>query len=157
LHLSVATVIWIIITNMNLFGTENQPMSWLQCLCPGAPDCTCITDSFMETYRLLAFLRLSLVVFVAELAWLAESDPTESSPRNLSTHSEQIKNVRYRSLWRWYINKIIMSLAIIHHRFHLKHNVSETGHCFRPLVKRIQLGPTDRASPSWVGFTWRQT
>jgi hypothetical protein len=27
LHLSVATVIWIIITNMNLFGTENQPMS----------------------------------------------------------------------------------------------------------------------------------
>jgi hypothetical protein len=46
-----------------------------------------------ETYRLLAFLRLSLEVSVAALAWLAESDPTESSPRNLSMHSKEKMHV----------------------------------------------------------------
>jgi hypothetical protein len=37
-----------------------------------------------------------------------------------------------------------------------KRNVSETGFCLRLQVKPTQLGPIDRASPYWVGFTWRR-
>jgi hypothetical protein len=67
--------------------------------------------------------------------------------------------LRSRSLWQWYISTNIMFLDVIHHPFfswkhHLvyfsKHDVSETGFCFRLQVKPTQLVPIDRASPYFM-------
>jgi hypothetical protein len=55
--------------------------------------------------------------------------------------------IRSKSLWRWYINVIIVSLHIIHCCFYLKHNVSEAGFCLRLQIKHTPLGPIDRDSP----------
>jgi hypothetical protein len=53
----------------------------------------------------------------------------------------------YIGLWRWYINITITILDIIRLAdFYLKHDVSETGFCFRLQVEPTQMGPIGRAS-----------
>jgi hypothetical protein len=61
-------------------------------------------------------------------------------------------NTRSKSLWWWYISTNIMFLDVIHSPVYIsKHNISETGFCFRLQVKPTQLGPIDRTST----YLWR--
>jgi hypothetical protein len=46
---------------------------------------------------------------------------------------------RYKILWRWFINTIIVFLGIV--LFLFKNNVSETGFCLLPQVKADTVGP----------------
>jgi hypothetical protein len=53
--------------------------------------------------------------------------------------------IRSKSLWRWYINTIIVFLDIIHRPVFIYNNVSETEFCLRLQVEPTQLGPIDKA------------
>jgi hypothetical protein len=64
-------------------------------------------------------------------------------PREPRNFCKVKRKVVSKSLWRCYINRIIVFLDIIHRPVFI---VSESGFCLRLQVEPTQLGPIDRAS-----------